>query len=471
MGYWVIKKEEYLKELMQENALWQAVLGQIELSVSRGNYMTWFKNTQLIKNKDGVVVVGVPNVFVKNQLERKFNDLISQTLSSNGIKAERIEYKIHTGIPPQVKLDDVVLKNPGQGAQEAAKPTRSADSMHPVYRLGLNERYTFENFIVGSSNELAYAACQAIVKKPGDKYNPLFIYGGVGVGKTHLIQAVGNAVMAAKPNARVVYTSSEQFLREFIDALRKKTTTDFAKFHRGADVWIVDDVQFLAGKEKVQEEFFHTFNNLYQVNKQIIMSSDKPAKDIPTLEERLRSRFSQGMTIDMQTPDFETRCAILHAKAMSQSIDLPQETAEFLAGRTQSNVRELEGSLNQVLAYCEVHSAQPTIQVVTAMYETRRSRPKHLSSRHIIERTARHFHISIEEILGPKRDKDIVVPRQVAMYMLRSELHLSFPKIAHELGRKDHTTAIHSIGKIEKELSYETPIKQHVIELREGLYA
>ncbi|OGL37055.1 chromosomal replication initiator DnaA [Candidatus Saccharibacteria bacterium RIFCSPHIGHO2_12_FULL_49_19] len=457
---------------MQENALWQAVLGQIELGVSRGNYMTWFKNTQLIKSKDGVVVIGVPNVFVKNQLERKFDDLISKTLSENGVKANRIDYKIHTGISPLVKFDDDVLKNPGTPGPTTSTPApRSTDAMHRVYRLGLNERYSFENFVVGGGNELAYAACQAIVKKPGDKYNPLFIYGGVGIGKTHLIQAVGNAVLAAKPNSKVVYTSSEQFVREFVDALRKKNTTDFARFHRGADVLIVDDVQFFAGKEKVQEEFFHTFNNLYQANKQIIMSSDKPPKDIPTLEERLRSRFSQGMTIDMQNPDFETRCAILHSKTLSQNIELPQEVAEFLASRFQSNVRELEGSLNQVLAYCDMRGLEPSLQTVSNMFDSSRGRPKHLSARQIIERTAKYFHISIEEILGPKRDKDIVVPRQVAMYMLRSELHLSFPKIAHELGRKDHTTAIHSIDKIEKELSYETPIKQHVTDLRGKLYA
>jgi len=434
--------------------------------------MTWFKKTQLVRNKDGVVVIGVPNVFVKNHLERKFNSLISKTLSKNGIKVAKIDYKIHTGISPKNTLTDTVLKNPGPKTTPPPQVSRPSDNtMHPVYRLGLNERYTFEDFVVGANNELAYAACQAIIKKPGGKYNPLFIYGGVGIGKTHLIQAVGNAVLATKPNARVVYTSSEQFLREFVDAIRKKTMTDFAKFHRGADVWIVDDVQFLAGKEKVQEEFFHTFNNLYQTNKQIIMSSDKPPKDIPTLEERLRSRFNQGMSIDMQNPDFETRCAILHSKALSQEIELPQEVAELLAQRVQSNVRELEGSLNQVLAYCEMRGSEPSLQTVSTMFESGRSRPKHLSARHIIERTAKHFHISIEEILGPKRDKDIVVPRQVAMYMLRSELHLSFPKIAHELGRKDHTTAIHSIDKIEKELSYETPIKQHVSELRERLYA
>jgi len=456
---------------MQDGALWQAVLGEIELSVSRGNYMTWFKNTRLIKSKDGVVVIGVPNVFVKNTLERRFDELISQTLTKNDVKVDRIDYKIHTGITPQARTDDDVLRNPGSDQKTTAKTIRRVDSMHQVYRLGLNDRYTFDNFVVGGGNELAYAACQAIVKKPGGKYNPLFIYGGVGIGKTHLIQAVGNAVLAAKPNARVVYTSSEQFLREFVDAMRKKNTTDFAKFHRGADVLIVDDVQFFAGKEKVQEEFFHTFNNLYQTNKQIIISSDKPPKDIPTLEERLRSRFNQGMAIDMQNPDFETRCAILHSKAQSQEVELPQEVAEFLATRVQSNVRELEGSLNQVLAYCEMRGIEPSLQAVSAMFEAGRTRPKHLSARHIIERTAKHFHISMEEILGPKRDKDIVVPRQVAMYMLRSELHLSFPKIAHELGRKDHTTAIHSIEKIEKELSYETPIKQHVSDLRERLYA
>jgi len=457
---------------MQENVLWQAVLGEIELSVSRGNFMTWFKNTKLIRSKDDVVVIGVPNVFVKNQLERKFNDLILQVLAKNGVEPGRVDYKIHTGISPQIKSGDGILKNPGNTVQSKDLERKAFDNTPQSYRQGLNERYTFESFVVGSSNELAYAACQAIIKKPGHKYNPLFIYGGVGIGKTHLIQAVGNAVLASKPNAKIVYASTEQFVREFVDAIRfKKNTTDFAKFYRSADVLIVDDVQFLAGKERVQEEFFHTFNSLYQANKQIIMSSDKPAKDIPTLEERLGSRFNLGLAIDMQTPDFETRCAILQSKASGQGLELPQEVAEYLAGRVQSNIRELEGSLNQVLAYCEMRGVDPSVQVISAMFEANKPRPRHLSARNIIERTAKHFHITMEDILGPKRDRDIVVPRQVAMYMLRSELHLSFPKIAHELGRKDHTTAIHSIDKIEKELSYETAIRQHVTELKERLYA
>lgn len=464
--------------LMQDNELWQAVLGEIELSISRGNFVTWFKNTQLIRYKNGVAVVGVPNIFVKNQLERKFNELVMQMLTKNGLTPEKIEYKIHTGVSPLSQRSDAsVLRNPSSPQPTTSftgspEPRRTISNVTHAYRQGLNERYNFENFVVGDGNELAYAACQAIVQNPGKKYNPLFIYGGVGIGKTHLIQAVGNAILANQPSARIVYASTERFVQEFVDALRfKKNTGDFASFYRGADVLIVDDVQFLAGKERIQEEFFHTFNSLHQANKQIIMSSDKLPKDIPTLEERLQSRFAWGMTIDMQAPDFETRCAILSSKASFQEINLPQPVVEFLASRVQNNIRELEGALNQVVAYCEMRGVKPDLQIVTNIFDNANNRPKHLNARNIIERTAKHFHISIEDILGPKRDKDIVVPRQIAMYMLRSELHLSFPKIAHELGRKDHTTAIHSVDKIEKELSYGGSIKQYVNELKGNLYA
>jgi chromosomal replication initiator protein len=458
---------------MQETTLWQAVLGEIELSVSRGNFVTWFKNTQLIRYKEDVAIVGVPNIFVKNQLERKFNDLVVEILTKNGAKPQRVEYKIHSVAPIlQTRDESEILQNPGGKAAQSFRPRGSISQVTHSYRQGLNERYNFENFVVGAGNELAYAACQAIAQNPGSKYNPLFIYGGVGIGKTHLIQAVGNAILGANPAARIVYASTEQFVQEFVDALRfKKNTSDFAGFYRGTDVLIVDDVQFLAGKEKIQEEFFHTFNALYQANKQIIISSDKPPRDIPTLEERLRSRFAWGMTIDMQTPDFETRCAILQAKASNQNVELSHQVAEVLATRVQSNIRELEGALNQLLAFCEMRGVEPSVQIVSTLFEGSRNRPKHINARQIIERTAKHFHLSIEDILGPKRDKDIVVPRQIAMYMLRSELHMSFPKIAHELGRKDHTTAIHSIEKIEKEMSYESQIKQYVSELKEKIYA
>ncbi|HSW66028.1 MAG TPA: chromosomal replication initiator protein DnaA [Bacillota bacterium] len=455
------------------SSLWQAVLGEIELSVSRGNFVTWFKNTVLLKQDDERIIVGVPNVFIKQQLERKYSDLVLDTLRKNGATADRVEYKIHSSLTPVREDETSVLRpSPAIASKQTspAKPQAATGVTH-AYRQGLNEKYTFDNFIVGSGNELAYAACQAVAAQPGTKYNPLFLYGGVGIGKTHLIQAVGNAVLAHNPRARVIYISSEQFLQEFVDALRFRKNTDFADFYRGSDVLIVDDVQFIAGKEKVQEEFFHTFNALHQASKQIIISSDKPPRDIPTLEERLRSRFVWGMSIDMQTPDFETRCAILQTKAHNHDIILPSDVVEYLANNVQTNIRELEGALNQLLAFCEMRALEPNLGIASSLLGSAQTRPKHISARQIIERTARHFQIPIEDILGPKRDKDIVVPRQVAMYMLRSELHLSFPKIAKELGRKDHTTAIHSIEKIEKEVRLDADIRAAVSSIKDKLYA
>lgn len=459
--------------MQRDGGLWQAVLGEIELSVSRGNFVTWFKKTTLLQHTDEAVVIGVPNVFIKQQLERKYNDLILETLKKNGVEPQRVDYKISQVTQAAVAEPDEPMVRTAAVAQShlshlEAQPRNN--SLTHNYRPGLNERYTFDTFVVGSGNELAYAACQAVASQPGTKYNPLYLYGGVGIGKTHLIQAVGNAMMSRKLEARVVYASTEQFVQEFVDALRFKKTTDFAKHYRGADILIVDDMQFIAGKEKIQEEFFHTFNALHQANRQIIISSDKPPSEIPTLEERLRSRFAWGMTIDMQTPDFETRCAILQTKATAHEVHLPSDVVEYLSNLVQTNVRELEGALNQLLAFCEMRGLSPDISVATGLLGTAKTRPRHLSAKQIVERTARHFQISVDDIVGPKRDKDIVTPRQVAMYMLRSELHLSFPKIARELGRKDHTTAIHSVEKIEKESHFDSSLRDAIKEIRERLY-
>lgn len=458
------------------DGLWQAVLGEIELTVSRGSYMTWFKNTVLLKMKDNTVTIGVPNVFIKQQLERKFNQLIEDILKKNGVEPEKIEYKIHSSASAKrIEDEPVILQETSSPSSPlSVRPAISSSntsSLSHTYRQGLNEKYTFDNFVVGSGNELAYAACQAIAQSPGTKYNPLFIYGGVGIGKTHLIQAVGNAILTNNPSARVVYISSEQFVQEFLDAIRFKKNTDFAGYYRGADVLIIDDMQFIAGKEKTQEEFFHTFNSLHQANKQIIISSDKPPKDIPTLEERLRSRFAWGMSIDMQTPDFETRCAIIQTKATTHNINLTPDVVEYLANNVQTNIRELEGALNQLLAFCEMRNLDPDINIASSLLGSGKSRPKHISAKQIIERTAKYYQIQVSDILGPKRDKDIVTPRQVAMYILRSELHLSFPKIARELGRKDHTTAIHSVEKIEKEVGFDADIRNAVNHIKERLYA
>lgn len=457
---------------MQTEVLWQTVLGEIELSVSRGNYMTWFKKTCLLKQDNDKIVVGVPNIFIKQQLERKYNDLIAETLRKNGIEFEEIEYKItasKSAKSEEAELEEIEASLQNTTIDEAPVQSTIGNGLGHSYRQGLNQKYTFDNFVVGASNELAFAACQAIAQQPGTKYNPLFLYGGVGIGKTHLIQAVGNA-LAAREGAKVLYITTEQFVQEFVDALRFRKTAAFASHYRTADVLIVDDIQFIAGKEKMQEEFFHTFNALHQANKQIILSADKPPKDIPTLEDRLRSRFTGGMSIDMQVPDFETRCAIIQAKAHSHDTTLDNEVVQYLATNITTNIRELEGALNQLLAYCEVRGLSPTLAIASSLLNISKSRPKHLSAKQIIERTARHFQIPFEDIVGPKRDRDIVVPRQVAMYLLRSELKLSFPKIAKELGRKDHTTAIHSVEKIEEDCKNDANLRMAVADIREQLY-
>lgn len=464
---------------MQPGVLWQTVLGEIELSVSHGNFVTWFKNTSLLKHEDDSLVVGVPNIFIKQQLEKKYGDLITKTLDKNGVKVSSIEFKIsaQTDKKPS-QAADVPAQTQAVARQDTAADSRAAQTQSGLgnglghsYRQGLNERYTFDNFVVGASNELAFAACQAVAQKPGTKYNPLFLYGGVGIGKTHLIQAVGNTIGARNPDSKVLYISTEQFVQEFVDALRFRKTAAFARHYRTADVLIVDDIQFIAGKEKMQEEFFHTFNALHQANKQIILSSDKPPKDIPTLEDRLRSRFAGGMGIDMQIPDFETRCAIVQNKAAGHESQLDNEVVEYLATSLHTNIRELEGALNQLLAYCEMRGLEPTLAIASSLLNVSKTRPKHLSAKQIIERTARHFQVPVEDIIGPKRDKDIVVPRQIAMYILRNELNLSFPKIAKELGRKDHTTAIHSVQKIDQEIRTDSSMRMAISDIREHLYA
>lgn len=458
--------------LVQQEAVWQAVLGELEVTLSKGSYVTWFKNTRLLTHESGKVVIGVNNPFVKQTLEKKYGDLIAATLNKQGVQVEDIEYRMLPASAlerPQAPAESPVATTPnGQAQPSLTKPTIEGSKN---FRQGLNERYTFDNFVVGDGNELAFAACQAITQQPGTKYNPLHLYGGVGIGKTHLIQAVGNALQTQNANARVLYIATEQFVQEFVQALRNRTTADFARYYRSADVLIVDDVQFIAGKDKMQEEFFHTFNTLHQANKQIILSSDKQPRDIAGLEDRLKSRFAGGMSIDMQIPDFETRCAIVQTKAQQHGSELDHEVVEYLASNIKTNIRELEGALNQLLAWCEMRGLDPSINIASSLLSVNKVRPKHLSAKQIIERTARHFQIPVEDVLGPKRDKDIVFPRQIAMYMLRNELKLSYPKIAKELGRKDHTTAIHSVEKIDNELRADANLRMAVAEIREQLYA
>ncbi len=454
-----------------QHALWQSVLGEIELSVSHATFMTWFKNTELIESNEEHITIAVPNIFAKRQFEVKFNDQIKTILEKNGATPSRITYEVKTvGKKTTVNRETTVRSAPTV-TDDRAVHLLTTPQKSTTTGSGLNPRYTFSNFIVGSSNDLAYTACQAVAANPGVKYNPLFLYGGVGLGKTHLMQAVGNEIAALQPEARILYISSETFVQEFLDSIRFKKK-GFSDKYRNVDVLIVDDMQFIAGKEKTQEEFFHTFNALHQNNKQIIISSDKPPKSIPTLTERLRSRFEWGMSIDIQMPDFETRCAILETKASLSGVELGRETVEYLANNIKTNIRELEGALNQLLAYSEMRGVAPDISTAEGLIgNVRHSRPQHVTPKQIIDKTARHFQLSIADICSAQRDKHIVTPRQIAMYLLRSELHLSFPKIASELGRKDHTTAIHSVEKIERAIKLDFTIREQVAEIREKLYA
>lgn len=455
------------------HALWQSVLGEIELTVSHATFTTWFKNTELVDQSDAGVVISVSNIFAKKQFEVKFNDQIKNILNKQGINPKQINYIVSTSNKNTRSNRETTLNSSTEmTADELISTSPRTQSQPTVASIGgLNPRYTFDNFIVGSSNDLAYTASRAVAANPGVKYNPIYLYGGVGLGKTHLMQAIGNEIIKNDPKMRVLYISSETFVNEFLEYIRFKKK-GFSEKYRNVDVLIIDDMQFIAGKEKTQEEFFHTFNHLHQNNKQIIICSDKPPKSIPTLTERLRSRFEMGMAIDIQMPDFETRCAILNIKASLSGVTLRQDTIEYLATNIKTNIRELEGALNRLLAYAEMRGVEPDVSTAEGLLgNIRNSRPQHLSSKQIIDRTAKHFQLEVSEICSEKRDKYIVVPRQIAMYLLRSELHLSFPKIANELGRKDHTTAIHSIEKIEKAIKLDFLIREQVSSIREKLYA
>jgi chromosomal replication initiator protein len=437
--------------------IWQTVLDEIELSVSRANFTTWFKKTTLLNQNNGQILIGVPSIFAKRQFEDRFNKLIIKVLRKNNVSVDSVKYAVQN----IVKDTSVIIAQPTLHPQYAPSTQKQTPAV-------LNSKYTFDNFIVGSSNELAYAAAQAIVREPGAKYNPLFLYGGVGLGKTHLIQAIGNEIAQRIPSVKIEYITCERFGKEFVASILQKQS--FSNRYRNADVLIIDDIQFIAGKEKTQEEFFHVFNALHQNNKQIIVSSDKPPKAIPTLEERLRSRFEWGMTADIQPPDYETRIAIVQSKAARANIDIGADIAEYIASHVQSNIRELEGVLTKLIAHCEMRGEAASMDLVTHMVSPSIGKNRNITPRQIIDKTARYFNISSEELSSAKRDKLIVEPRQIAMYLLRTELHLSFPQVARHVGRSDHSTAIHSVGKIEKAISNNHYLRQRVFELKERLY-
>jgi chromosomal replication initiator protein len=450
--------------------LWKAVLGELEVTLSRANFTTWFQQTEVSDVSGGVVTVSVPSIFIKEWLENKYHEQIfaavKHILAPDPVS--EVVYRIGSGTAKPVS---VVPKPVEMGTTEPAAPTR-VEAASGTVSAAFNPKYRFANYVIGGSNKLAFATASAVAENPGHTYNPLFLYGGVGLGKTHLMHAIGNHILEEHPKRKVVYVTSERLLNELVSAISSRKTNQFKDRYRKIDVLLVDDIQFIAGKETLQEEFFHTFNALHEQNKQIILSSDRPPKAIPTLEDRLRSRFEWGMTADIQPPDLETRMAILKYKCEQRGYQIPPEVIEHIARGIQHNIRELEGALTRIMAYSELHGTEPTVETSQSVLSNIISNPKRkvLTPPQIIERVAAYYGLTPEELTGPKRDKQIAVPRQIAMYLMREELGLSFPKIGQELGGRDHSTAMHATSKISKSIEKEDEIKREVGLVREQLY-
>ncbi|MFA6304646.1 MAG: chromosomal replication initiator protein DnaA [Patescibacteria group bacterium] len=452
---------------MNNEQLWQAVLGELELLISKANFTTWFKSTFIVSLENELVVIAAPNAFTKAWLEKKYAEQILQALkniTNEGVK--RVNFTVETKKPASGKqLVDAVAPR--------TQPTNPENNDNPnLNKFGLNEKYTFENFIVGKGNELAHAAARAVAQKLGQTYNPLFIYGGVGLGKTHLVQAVGNEILLNNPKLKILYINSEKFTNDYVQAIKSGQTENFKKQYRTVDVLLVDDIQFISGKEQTQEEFFHTFNALHQNNKQIILSSDRPPKAIGDVEQRLISRFEWGMTADISAPDFETRIAILQAKCQEKNYFLDPETIAFLAENVQNNVRELEGALNRIIGYHDLNNTQPTLESTKQVLQAlTASSPKgNLTPKKILQAVSTYFDVSIENIAGSCRRKEMVTPRQIVMYLMREEINSSYPSIGQELGGRDHTTAIHACNKINDLLARDEKLKNDIFLIKQRLY-
>jgi len=455
-------------ETMDIEQLWTTCLGELEVLLSRANFTTWFKDTSIIRIDGDIVIISTPNSFTKEWLEKKYHKQIIETLNSQLKNIKSVEYIIGS------KKEKV----PGMGVQSAKKEVDNIKDVCPQgekNEVDLNQRYTFETFVIGESNRLAHAAAQAVSKNPGITYNPLFIYGGVGLGKTHLMQAIGNEIRRRDKKKNIIYTTCEKFTNEFISMIRKGKAEQFKNNYRNADVLMIDDIQFLAGKDGTQEEFFHTFNELHSKSKQIVMTSDRPPKAIPALEARLVSRFEWGMLADINPPDLETRIAILQTKINEKKVTIAinEEVINFIAKNIQNNIRELEGALNRIIAYSELNNTEPTLDDVKRVLggSSANDRQKNITSKEILKKIADFYDITTEQILGPRRNKELVYPRQICAYILREELNYSFPKIGKELGGKDHTTIMHSCNKINKEMQINEVLKHEINGIKERLHA
>lgn len=454
---------------MKNEELWQIVLNEAELSISRANFITWFKHTFISRNEQGVITVSVPNGFTKEWLENKYHKLIMRAIRTTCPEVRNVEYVVSTMAPQENSQQTAPLQITNQ-----TKPIEEQLEFQELKidkNTNLNPRYIFETFIVGSFNELAYAAAQSVVKNIASLYNPLFIYGGVGLGKTHLLQATGNAIKQQNPALKVYYTTSEYFTNELVSAIQNHEPQRFKDRYRQFDVLIIDDIQFIAGKVRTQEEFFHTFNTLYENNKQIIFSSDRPPKSIADLEERLRSRFEAGLIADISQPDYETRLAILKTKLATKKEELPAEIMEYIASVVEKNIRELEGALNIINARTRMAGVAPSMEEVKELLLQITSRQKRvITAANIIKEVCVFYDINERQLFERSRRREVVKPRQIAMYFLREDFHGSFPYIGQKFGGRDHTTAIHAYEKIVKDIKDNPTFADEIQTLREHIY-
>ena len=440
---------------MTNDQVWKAVLGEIELSLSRVNFVTWFKDTFICQFENNKVIVCVPSAFVKKWLEEKYHKNIIKALE-NVTKQEIKEIIYKVELKKQENKESFVIEQKTdnkEGEKEEQVEERSQNNNEKsINRFGLNSKYLFENFIVGKGNELAHAACLAVVNNPGKAYNPLFIYGGVGLGKTHLLQAIGNAV--AKKTDKILYCTSEKFTNNYIQAVKSGKAKEFKNLYRNVDLLLVDDIQFMGGKDGTQEEFFHTFNELQQNDKQIVLTSDRPPKAMPAIEKRLISRFESGMVADVGKPDIETKLAILEKKAIEKNFPLERDILSYVAEHVQNNIRELEGALNKIIVFHQFRGLAPDLKSVREVLNDYISniQTKSVSAKDIIEATAKYYNLTLKDLVGQSRKKELVKPRQISVYLIREELNTSYPTIGEELGGRDHTTAMHSYNKIDQEL-------------------
>jgi chromosomal replication initiator protein len=447
---------------MKSDQIWQTALGELQLQLTGATFDTWLGRTSLISYEDGTFIVGVHNGYAKDWLENRLLSMIKRTLTGLVGRSVEVRFVVWNRELDTGEGGPLLQAQPLHATGPTARATDEPE------RNGLNPRYTFDTFVMGPSNRLAHAASLAVVEKPAAAYNPLFLYGGVGLGKTHLLHAIGHASL--ERNMEVLYTSSEQFTNDLINAIRTQTTEDFRAKYRTADMLLIDDIQFIAGKESTQEEFFHTFNALHVNGKQIVMTSDRAPKAMVTLEERLRSRCEWGLIADIQPPDLETRMAILRGKAESQPVQVPDEVIELIARQVQSNIRELEGALNRVVANSQLTGAPLTVDMASATLADLLARPTSVSVDQIIRLVAEYYGVELPAMCGQSRSKELVRARHVAMYLAREEAGASLPQIGTAMSGRDHTTILYGVNKIAEEIEQDDSLRREMIVIRERLY-